>query len=383
MESTFLRSSRARKSFLPLKDQYLWTFAVCDAIHQPGDYTKVLARAGDLLTVLQAEAIDDAGIESVRIRSALTCEARRGICAKCYGINLATGNLVGMGEAVGTIAAQSIGEPGTQLTMRTFHTGGIASASVSPELVSEHEGVLIYVALRTVQNEEGIWLALNKNGSLHVVRDEGRSLEEYKKLLSTRSIEPLQTFTVELGTRILLPDGAKVKKKTKVGHWEQHNIPIICERPGYVKYEDLVEGISTQREVNKQTGQTELIVKQHRGELHPQIVIYADKQFTELVGTYAIPSGAYHFWCREGQRVMWQPVWCSLACLARARSRLKDIDGRSPYGLPSSLKQGVQKMLPRSARSTVLSISAECKRTSASLSFAMKCLAWKKNISFL
>ena len=316
---------QGQEELIPIKDR-IYGRAVCDAIHQPGDYTKVLARSGDLLTVLQAEAIDDAGIESVRIRSTLTCEAKRGVCAKCYGNNLATGNLVGIGEAVGTIAAQSIGEPGTQLTMRTFHTGGIASASVSPELVSEHDGVLIFVALRTVQNEEGVWLALNKNGSLHVVRDEGRSLEEYKKLLSTRSIEPLQTFTVELGTRILIPDGAKVKKKTKIGHWEQHNIPIICERPGYVKYEDLVEGISTQREVNKQTGQTELIVKQHRGELHPQIVIYADSDYTELVGTYAIPSSAY-ISVQEGQYV---PAGMLLARLPRGAIKTKDIVGGLP-----------------------------------------------------
>ena len=137
-----------------------------------------------LLTIIQAEAIDDAGIETVRIRSVLTCETRRGVCAKCYGINLANGRIVGMGEAVGIIAAQSIGEPGTQLTMRTFHLGGIASASVSPELIAEHDGILVYMDLRIVQNEEGQWVALNKNGSLHVVRDEGRPLEEYKKLLS-------------------------------------------------------------------------------------------------------------------------------------------------------------------------------------------------------
>ena len=129
----------------------------------------------------QAEAIDDAGIESVRIRSALTCETKRGICAKCYGINLANGSLVGLGEAVGIIAAQSIGEPGTQLTMRTFHLGGIASAALSPELVAEHDGILVYMDLRTVQNEEGIWLALNKNGLLHIVRDEGRTLGRVQK----------------------------------------------------------------------------------------------------------------------------------------------------------------------------------------------------------
>ncbi len=316
---------QGQEELLPVKDR-IYGRTVCDALYQPGDSTKLLARAGDILTIAQAEAIDDAGIDSVRIRSALTCESKRGVCAKCYGINLANGSVVGQGEAVGIIAAQSIGEPGTQLTMRTFHTGGIASASLTPELVADHDGVVIYMGLRTVQNEEGIWLALNKNGSMHIVRDEGRSLDEYKKLLSTKSLEPLQTFLVELGTRILVPDGAKVKKKTKIGHWEQHNMPIICERPGYVKYEDLVEGISTQREINKQTGQTELIVKQHRGELHPQIVIYADKEYSELVGTYAIPSGAF-ISVQEGNHVS---AGMLLARLPRGAIKTKDIVGGLP-----------------------------------------------------
>jgi DNA-directed RNA polymerase subunit beta' len=316
---------QGQEELLPIKDR-IFGRTVCDEICQPGNSAIILAKAGDMLTLPQAERIDDAGIEHVRIRSALTCESRRGVCAKCYGINLANGGVVGMGEAVGIIAAQSIGEPGTQLTMRTFHLGGIASASLSPELISEHDGVLIYMDLRTVQNEEGIWLALNKNGSIHVVRDEGRSIEEYKKLLSTKSIEPLQTFTIELGTRILLKDGSKVKKKSKIGHWEQHNVPIICERPGYAKYEDLVEGISTQREVNKQTGQTELIVKQHRGELHPQIVIYADPDYSELIGTYAIPSGAF-ISVQEGEKIS---AGMLLARLPRGAIKTKDITGGLP-----------------------------------------------------
>ena len=316
---------QGQEELLPLKDR-LFGRAVCEVIVQPGDSTKVLARLGDVLTVQQAEAIDDCGIEVIRLRSPLTCESKRGICAKCYGINLANGGMVGLGEAVGIIAAQSIGEPGTQLTMRTFHLGGIASASVSPEIVAEHDGILVYQDLRTVQNEEGIWLALNKNGSLHLVRDEGRTLEEYKKLLSSKSLEPLQSFNIELGTRILLKDGASVKKKTKIGHWEQHNIPIICERPGYVKYEDLVEGISTQRDVNKQTGQAELFVKQHRGELHPQIVIYADKECKELIGTYAIPSGAF-ISVGEGDHVT---AGMLLARLPRGAIKTKDITGGLP-----------------------------------------------------
>ncbi len=316
---------QGQEELLPIKDR-IFGRAVCDPIYQPGDSTKLLAKPGDVLNVAQSEAIDDAGIDSVRIRSTLTCESKRGVCAKCYGINLANGTLASTGEAVGIIAAQSIGEPGTQLTMRTFHTGGIASASVTPEIVSEQDGILVYMDLRTVQNDEGIWLALNKNGTLHIVRDEGRALEEYKKLLSTKSLEPIQTFTIELGTRILLADGSKVKPRQKIAHWEQHNVPIICERPGYVKYEDLVEGISTQKEINKQTSQTELIVKQHRGELHPQIVIYADRECSELVGTYAIPSGAY-ISVQEGELVK---AGALLARLPRGAIKTKDIVGGLP-----------------------------------------------------
>jgi len=283
--------TQGQEELLPLKDR-IFGRTVCDDIYLPGDSTKLLAKAGDTLTIKQAEEIDDSGIKNVKIRSVLTCETRRGVCAKCYGINLANGRNVSMGEAVGIIAAQSIGEPGTQLTMRTFHLGGIASAGLTPEIIPDVEGILIYCDLRIVQNAEGEWVVLNKNGCLNIVRDEGRSLEECKRLLSTKSIEPLQTFKVELGTRILIPDGSKVKRGVKIAEWEQHNIPIICDRPGFVRYEDLVEGISTEKDVNKHTGQSELVVKQHRGELHPQIVIYADKEYKELIGTYPIPSGS-------------------------------------------------------------------------------------------
>lgn len=316
---------QGQEELLPIKDR-IFGRTICDDMYQPGDNTKLLAKAGDVLTALQAEAIDDAGIESVKIRSPLTCESRRGVCTKCYGFNLSNGRIVPMGEAVGIIAAQSIGEPGTQLTMRTFHTGGIAAASVTPEIICDDSGILIYSELRTVQNEEGHWLALNKNGSLHIVKDEGRTLEEYKKLLESKSIEPMQSFTIELGTKILLEDGTKVKKGQKIALWEQHNIPIICERPGYAKYEDLVEGISTQRDTNKQTGQTELIVKQHRGELHPQIIIYADEAGTDLIGTYAIPSGAF-ISVAEGQYVSAGEI---LARLPRGAIKTKDITGGLP-----------------------------------------------------
>jgi len=316
---------QGQEELLPLKDR-IFGRSVCDDLYLPGDQTKLLAKAGDILTAQQAEAIDNAGIEIVRIRSALTCETRRGVCAKCYGVNLANGREVGMGEAVGIIAAQSIGEPGTQLTMRTFHLGGIAAASTTPELLASHDGLLVYLDIRTVVGEDGVNIALNKNGSLNIVKDEGRTLEEYRKLLSTKTLEPLQAFTIELGTKLFFADGSKVKKNAKVGEWEPHNVPIICDRPGFVKYEDLVEGISTQRDVNKQTGQAELVVKQHRGELHPQIVIYADKEFEELVGTYALPPGAI-ISVNEGSKVK---AGTLLARIPRGAIKTKDITGGLP-----------------------------------------------------
>ncbi len=317
---------QGQEELLPLKER-IYGRTVCDDIYQPGDSTKLLAKAGDCLTVEQAEAIDDAGFDSVKIRSTLTCESRRGVCASCYGTNLANGHEVSMGEAVGIIAAQSIGEPGTQLTMRTFHLGGIASAGTTPQIHADQDAIVIYEDLRTVYSEdEKCWLALNKNGCLHVVRDEGRTLEEYKQLLASKSIEPLQTFTIELGTQILFEDGAKVKKGDRIAEWEQHNIPIYCERPGYAKYEDLVEGISTERETNKQTGKSELTVKQHRGELHPQIQIYSDKACKELIGTYVIPSGAV-ISVNEGDAVKAGQL---LARLPRGAIRTGDITGGLP-----------------------------------------------------
>jgi DNA-directed RNA polymerase subunit beta' len=316
---------QGQEELLPLKDR-IYGRTVCDDIYLPGDSTKLLAKSGDILNLPQAEAIDDAGLESVKIRSVLTCETRRGVCSKCYGINLANGRLVSKGEAVGIIAAQSIGEPGTQLTMRTFHLGGIASSSVKPEVIAEQPGILVYMDIRFVKTDEGKWISLNKNGTLNLVRDEGRTLEEYKKLLKTKSIEPLQSNTIDLGTNILIEDGSTVKAGTKVAQWEQHNIPIICDRPGYVKYEDLVEGISTEKEFNKQTGQTEIIVKQHRGELHPQIAIYGDNNYQELVGTYPIPSGAI-ISVEEGE---YASAGKLLARLPRGAMKTKDITGGLP-----------------------------------------------------
>ncbi len=313
------------EELLPIKDR-IFGRAVCDDVFMPGDKTKLLAKAGDVLTIHQAEAIEDAGIESLKIRSTLTCESDRGVCAKCYGINLANGRSVALGEAVGIIAAQSIGEPGTQLTMRTFHLGGIAGSGDNPEIESAEDGILIYQNIRTVKNKNGINLVLNKNGKIHVVRDEGRKIEEYKNLVIKKSIEPLMTINLEQGTQIFKADGEHVTKGEVLALIEHHNYPVICEKGGYVRFDDLVEGISTQKSINKQTGQSEIVVKQHRGELHPQIMIYSDEACMDLIGTYAIPSGAY-LSCVEHGKV---EAGDQLARLPKGAARTKDITGGLP-----------------------------------------------------
>ncbi|MCH9617323.1 MAG: DNA-directed RNA polymerase subunit beta' [Chlamydiia bacterium] len=313
------------EDLLPIKER-IFGRSVCDDVFMPGDKTTVLAKAGDILTLSQAEAIEDAGIESLKIRSTLTCESGRGVCAKCYGINLANGRTVAKGEAVGIIAAQSIGEPGTQLTMRTFHLGGISAGGDNPEIETSIEGLLIYEGVRIVKNKDGINLALNKNGKIHIVRDEGRKIEEYKNLVEKKSIEPLFTLNVEQGTQILFEDGAAVEKGDKIAILEQLNYPVISEKGGYVKFDDLVEGLSTQKSINKQTGQAEIVVKQHRGELHPQIMIYSDEDCLDLIGTYAIPSGA-HLSCEEGNKI---EAGDQLARLPKGAARTKDITGGLP-----------------------------------------------------
>ncbi|MCH9611707.1 MAG: DNA-directed RNA polymerase subunit beta' [Chlamydiia bacterium] len=317
---------QGQEEFLPLRDR-IFGRAVCDDVYMPGDKNVLLAKAGDILTLDQAVKIDNSGIEGLRLRSALTCESKRGVCSACYGINLANGRRTVNGEAVGIIAAQSIGEPGTQLTMNTFHSGGVATGSDNPELMTEYDGIAIYDDLRVVKNDQGVYLALNKNGRLHIVRDEGRSLEDYKKLVKSSSIEPVHTYSIELGSQVLVEDGQKVKIGDKVAHLEVFNYPIICEKAGYCKFEDLVEGISTQRTVNKQSGQSQVVVKQHRGELHPQVCIYSTADFEELIGTYAIPSGAIMS-CEEGQHVS---SGAQLARLPRGAMKNKDITGGLPH----------------------------------------------------
>jgi len=245
-----------------------------------------IVKAGEEILEETAEIIQEAGIEEARIRSVLTCESKRGTCRKCYGRNLATGKMVELGEAVGVIAAQSIGEPGTQLTMRTFHIGGTASRMVEQsEIAARNEGIVHCHNLRTVQNREGNTVVLNRNGAVSICNEEDRELERHA-----------------------IPSGAIIKKghldKVSKGElfveWDPYTRPILTEVGGKVKFEDIIEGVTMREEVDPATNLAMRVIIEHKEELHPQIVIQNKKK--EVLGYYSIPSWA-HIVVRDGDTI--------------------------------------------------------------------------------
>ncbi len=271
---------------------------------------EVIVAANELITDGKAAQIEDMGIETIRIRSVLTCESYYGVCGKCYGRNLATGRMVEAGEAVGIIAAQSIGEPGTQLTMRTFHIGGTASSIVEQSFIkSEHEGAVKYHNLKTVQTKTKEIVVLNRNGQISVNSDTGRELERY---------------TVPSGAVIGFPDGGKVAKGSTLAHWDPYTSPILTEAGGRVKFEDIKEGITMRQEVDESTGLTGRVIIEHRGEYHPQIIIYSDKE--EVLAFYTIPAGA-HIVVKDNQMV---DPGSLLAKTPRKITKTKDITAGLP-----------------------------------------------------
>ncbi|MFM7181308.1 MAG: DNA-directed RNA polymerase subunit beta' [Verrucomicrobiales bacterium] len=272
---------------------------------------EIIVREGDIITEAQAFQLTNLGVEQLKIRSVLTCESQRGCCIKCYGLNLATGRPVKIGEAVGIIAAQSIGEPGTQLTMRTFHVGGTASSTFKQPIVQvKNVGSLRFNDIRTVANEEGKLVALNKNGTLALVDDEGEEIENYN---------------VVLGSVLHFPDNAKVKKGDTVLTWDPYNVPIITERGGKVTFVDMIRGVTISRDNTAEAEAGGLVVMEHKGDLHPQIVII-DPSTKEQLASYSIPAGA-HLSVKEGQKV---GPGAQLARTPRKASKTKDITGGLP-----------------------------------------------------
>jgi DNA-directed RNA polymerase subunit beta' len=258
-----------------------------------------------------ASAIQAAGIERVKIRSVLTCESRRGACVRCYGRNLATGKLVEIGEAVGVIAAQSIGEPGTQLTMRTFHIGGTASrVAEQTSLEAKNAGTIKFHNLQTVRNQEGFLVAMNRNGVLAIMDEKGREKERY---------------TIVYGAKLKVNEGDHVKVGATLVEWDPYTFAILTEVSGTIQFKDLLEGVTMHEELDEVTGLSRWVVTDSPDEKRqPTIQIRDDKH--KVLRKYLIPSRA-HLMVADGDTVFQGDV---LAKIPRETTKTKDITGGLP-----------------------------------------------------
>ena len=219
---------------------------------------EVIVKENDLITPEIGKKIEELGLEKIQVRSGMTCEAPLGVCRLCYGMDLATGSLVEEGMAVGIIAAQSIGEPGTQLTMRTFHIGGAVNSSVvESETKAKREGTVKFTHIRTAKNEEGNDVVLARNGEITLLDPRGREIEKYD---------------VPNGAVLKVTENQTVKAGAILCQWDPHAIPILSEVAGKVRFEEIVEG-ETLRIEKDASGNKRLLIMDHKGELHPQIVI--------------------------------------------------------------------------------------------------------------
>ncbi len=280
---------------------------------------EVIVKANDEIEETLSEKIEDAGIERVKIRSVLSCKSKWGVCALCYGRDLARGRLVNVGEAIGIIAAQSIGEPGTQLTMRTFHIGGTASRRAEQTtLECRIDGRVKFINLKTVKNREGNLIVMNRNGEIAILDEAGRERRRY---------------SVIYGAKLRVKDGQKVKEGELLAEWDPYAIPVLTEVSGHVKFGDIIEGITMQEQVDEFTGLSrKVIVESKDAELRPRISIKDEKGKTlNLPGSasqarYLLPVGANIF-ISEGDMVEAGDI---IVKIPRETTKTKDITGGLP-----------------------------------------------------
>ena len=255
--------------------------------------------------------IRDSGIERVKVMSPLTHMRKSSLPALAYGINPASNAMVEMGTAVGIIAAQSIGEPGTQLTMRTFHIGGIASAGLqSAEITVRNTGKLRFEGLRIVAvNDGAAFVVLNKTGKIEIIDPRDKVLEEYN---------------IPAGAVILHGDGGKIEGGSSLAQWDPHNVPILSEKQGIIQFKDMIPGVTVKRELDPATGRVGTIVVEHKEDLNPQIdIVGAGKK---VLATYAVPTGATVS-VVEGDDI---EAGALLAKTPRQASKTQDITGGLP-----------------------------------------------------
>jgi DNA-directed RNA polymerase subunit beta' len=280
---------------------------------------EVMVKGNQEIDESLAERIEDAGIEKVKIRSVLTCKSKRGVCALCYGRDLARGRLVNVGEAIGIIAAQSIGEPGTQLTMRTFHIGGTASRRAEQTTMeSRIEGRVKFINVKTVKNREGNLIVMNRNGEIAILDENRRERRRY---------------SVIYGAKLKVKDGQKVKEGELLAEWDPYAIPVLTEVSGRVKFGDIIEGVTMQEQVDEFTGLSrKVIIESKDAELRPRISVKDEKGKTmNLPGSisqarYLLPVGANIF-ISEGDMVEAGDV---IVKIPRETTKTKDITGGLP-----------------------------------------------------
>ena len=293
----------------PLRDRIVGRVALED-IDDPftGDS---ITKGSELITEELASTIEDSGVEKVKIRSVLTCAARRGVCAKCYGRDLGTGDLVELGVAVGVVAAQSIGEPGTQLTMRTFHIGGTATrVSAQSTQEAKHAGTVRFHGIQWVKAEDGTLVVMNRSGSLVVQDTKGRDRERYP---------------VVYGAHLRVSDGQQVDQGHVLVEWDPYTFAIITETAGVVRFKDIVEGVTVHEEVDEVTGLSRLIIVDSPDEKKQPLVEVRGPN-GKVERKYNMPSHA-HLMVADAQTVTAGEV---LAKIPRETTKTKDITGGLP-----------------------------------------------------
>jgi DNA-directed RNA polymerase subunit beta' len=277
---------------------------------------EVIAKDGQLLDEAAILKIEAAGIQGARIRSPLVCAAEQGVCGKCYGRDLARGTPVNIGEAVGIIAAQSIGEPGTQLTMRTFHIGGAAQVNETSHLEAIADGTIVHRDIPTIIDKRGRRLSLARNGEIVVIDTDGRERAIHK---------------VPYGTHLLHEDGAIVSEGDRLAEWDPFTLPIITETSGVVRYQDLVDGRTLTEQADEATGITQRVVTENRStsrgkkeDLRPRLTLL-DEGSGEAARYMLAPGTTLSV--EDGQEVSAGDV---LARASREAAKTRDITGGLP-----------------------------------------------------
>lgn len=300
----------------PFEDRIIGRTAIERILHP--DTNEVLVDVNEEITEEIVQEFQNLGIERVKIRSLLTCESNRGVCQFCYGRNLSTGSTVELGEAVGIIAAQSIGEPGTQLTMRTFHVGGIAMRGAErSRLEAKNDGIIKFNNLKSVINEEGSLIVVNRNANIAILDHRGREIEHYQ---------------VPYGAKILMKDREEVKARQQFAEWDPFNVFILTEESGVVRFRDVVLGVSMEEVQDEFTGLiSEVIIDPKDEKFQPQIEIVNPRKKDEkgkpvVLRKYFLPSGA-HLEIKDNDKVYAGDV---LAKIPREVARTKDITGGLP-----------------------------------------------------